>query len=210
MDTVCGGQHSEQCRQSAWVLARSIYSFEVMRPEEGARPRSRVAAAEGLSEARGADALATGDHGIRVSPGRARRCHRARRAGDRLAASVARALARNVAPCLGFDIRSGDGGSRWPSQWREQKAPGDEGKLLDRWFAAFAAPARRVTVSPAVPACRQHGGCGDVRSEYPSHPKARRHDGHCKALLGTGAGSRILNSYHFGGYLIFRGNSGVH
>lgn len=90
------------------------------------------------------------------------------------------------------------------SQWREQRPPGADVELLDRWFAAFAAPARRVTVSLL---CLLAGSMAAAAMyvRIPEPPQSTTPRRALQALLGTGAGSRILNSYHFGGYLIFRG-----
>jgi hypothetical protein len=89
-------------------------------------------------------------------------------------------------------------------QWREQRPPGANVGWLDRWFAAFAARARPVTLCLV---CAIAGVTAAV-AMYVGKPEPdegvtpRRA---LQALLASGAGSRMLNSYHLGGYLIFRG-----
>ncbi len=90
------------------------------------------------------------------------------------------------------------------SQWREQRPPGADVESLDRWFAAFVAPARSVTICLV---CLLAGTAAAVAMyrDKPEPPANITPQRALQALLATGAGSRILNAYHLGGYLIFRG-----
>lgn len=88
--------------------------------------------------------------------------------------------------------------------WREQRTPSAEVEILDRWFAAFAAPARWATSSAmCLLVCALAVVVMHARPPEPSQQMTPRRA--LDALTATGARSRILHSYHFGGYLIFRG-----
>ena len=89
-------------------------------------------------------------------------------------------------------------------QWREQRPAGANVEALDRWFAAFTAPARSIT---ACLVCVLAGATAVVTMhvDKPEPGDATTPRRALQALLATGGGSRILNSYHLGGYLIFRG-----
>lgn len=90
------------------------------------------------------------------------------------------------------------------SQWREQRPPGADVESLDRWFAAFTAPARSITICLV---CLLAGATAAVvmylGKPEPSEVTTPRRA--LQAVFASGAGSRILNDYHLGGYLIFRG-----
>jgi hypothetical protein len=89
-------------------------------------------------------------------------------------------------------------------QWREQKSPGADVESLDRWFAAFTAPARSVTIC-LLCLMAGAGAALAMRLDKPEPAANITPQLALRALLASGAGSRILNSYQLGGYLIFRG-----
>lgn len=89
------------------------------------------------------------------------------------------------------------------SQWRELRPPGADVERLDHWFAAFAAPARLATLCfVCVLAGITAAVAMQIRKPEPGDLTTPRNA--LQALLATGAGRRILDSYHLGGYLIFR------
>jgi hypothetical protein len=90
------------------------------------------------------------------------------------------------------------------SQWREQRPPGADVESLDRWFAAFTAPARSITIC-LMCLLAGAGAALAMHVDKPEPEQVITPRRALQALLATGAGSRILNSYHLGGYLIFRG-----
>jgi hypothetical protein len=88
-------------------------------------------------------------------------------------------------------------------QWRAQAAAGRDAEALDRWFRALAAPARLATAGVAW-LLAATVALGVERLKPPEPPADDTPRVAVAALLSTGAGSRILNAYNFGGYLIFR------
>jgi hypothetical protein len=90
------------------------------------------------------------------------------------------------------------------AQWRAQRQAGADVESLDRWFAAFTAPARAITIClGCLLAAVAAAAAMYVDKPEPSDVITPRRA--LQALLAAGAGSRILNDYHLGGYLIFRG-----
>ncbi len=88
--------------------------------------------------------------------------------------------------------------------WRETKGGGRDVESLDRIFAALAAPARRGALVGAGLLVAL--GAGDVlRSERFTSIPARTPDVALQAAREAGVSGAVLNSYNFGGHLIFRG-----
>lgn len=95
-----------------------------------------------------------------------------------------------VAPALG-------------AQWRS--APGEgRAAAMDRWFVALAAPARipaiLLTLSLLAGAACLVAQSGALRPAKAITPEAA-----VQAAQAAASGGQVLNSYHFGGYLIFSG-----
>lgn len=90
------------------------------------------------------------------------------------------------------------------AHWRELRSGQADNEGLDGWFATLAAPARPLTTALCLGlACAVEAALLNARTVQPAReatPQAA-----LDVLLASGAGARILNSYNFGGYLIYRG-----
>lgn len=90
------------------------------------------------------------------------------------------------------------------AHWRATKVSGQNVEALDRFFVALAAPARRGAVvgSALIMAVL---AAGVFLSPRFLPAAARTPDAAVQAVVEAGVGGRVLNSYNFGGYLIFKG-----
>jgi hypothetical protein len=89
-------------------------------------------------------------------------------------------------------------------QWRAMKGTGRDAESLDRVFGALAAPAQRGAIATAALTAALLIGVvlqsGRLAPADASTPEAA-----VRAAMHAGAVGPVLNSYNFGGYLIFRG-----
>jgi len=88
-------------------------------------------------------------------------------------------------------------------QWGRQAGTGPAA-VLDRWFHSLAAPARPLGMA-AVGALLLGAACLVARSGTFEPPSETTPDAAVQAALGAGPGGQVMNSYQFGGYLIFSG-----
>lgn len=88
--------------------------------------------------------------------------------------------------------------------WSKTKGAARDAEALDRIFAAFALPARRRAVAVAVALAVSMIGAV-LQAGHFSPAAASSPEIAVDAAIRGGASGPVLNSYNFGGYLIYRG-----
>lgn len=88
-------------------------------------------------------------------------------------------------------------------RWSATRGTGRNAETLDRIFQAFAAPARRGTVAAAALLALFLIG-GAVRADRFTPFNGTTPEAALTAAMQAGASRNVLNSYNFGGYLIYR------
>ncbi len=89
-------------------------------------------------------------------------------------------------------------------QWRATEGSGHDAESIDRVFRALAAPARPGTVAVVILLATLLIGMLLQSNRYAPMSKTTP-EAAVQAAMQAGAAGPILNAYHFGGYLIYRG-----
>ncbi|MCK2097707.1 hypothetical protein [Thauera aromatica] len=90
------------------------------------------------------------------------------------------------------------------SQWRATRGAGGDVKSVDRIFAALASPARWGAVVAAAILTTLLIGSGLQAGRF-TPASATTPEAAVNAAIQSGVAGPVLNSYNFGGYLIYRG-----
>lgn len=90
------------------------------------------------------------------------------------------------------------------AQWRAASNGEEKAEALDRWFIALAAPAQLPAVALTL-ALLGGVACLTAQLGMQQPSKLITPAAATQAALAAAPGGQVLNSYHFGGYLIFSG-----
>lgn len=91
------------------------------------------------------------------------------------------------------------------ARWRATKGSGQDAESLDRIFRSLAAPAQPGAIAAAALLGTLLIGMVLQRSAHYAPTAAGRPEAAVQAAVRAGAAGPVLNSYNFGGYLIYNG-----